>query len=112
MAILNSANCEKWSYAKNTDDCDNDQRERDSTTFWNRQINSDCAFAMQNENKDPVAQCSFESQYASYHKYPIMFVGSMQDLTFFERHTCGLYDSAPAWEVSEWINKVHAVTHK
>ena len=74
-------------------------RERESTALWNRAINQDCAAAMASQDKDPVADCSFESQYASYHRHPIMFVGSLQDTTFFDRHTCGRYPQAPAWEV-------------
>lgn len=97
---------------KNTENCNNNEREHESTKLWNREINSDCSADALEHNRDPVADCSFETQYAKWHKHPIMFVGSLQDTTFFERHTCEAYGKAPAWEVSLWINHLHQVTTK
>ena len=95
---------------KNTNNCNNDQRERDSTALWNREINEECQTAMQEAGKDPIADCSFETQYAHFHKHPIMFIGSMQDTIFIERHTCVDYNRIAPWEISLWLHHMQRTT--
>ena len=65
---------------------------------------------MKEVGKDPVADCSFETQYAHFHKHPIMFVGSMQDTIFIERHTCVDYNHIQPWELSLWLNHMERTT--
>ena len=64
---------------KNTENCNNNEREHESTRLWKREINQDCSADALEQNRDPVADCSFETQYAKWHKHPIMFVGSLQE---------------------------------
>ena len=64
---------------KNTENCNNNEREYESTRLWKREINQDCSADALEHNRDPVADCSFETQYAKWHKHPIMFVGSLQE---------------------------------
>ena len=68
---------------KNTENCNNNEREHESTRLWKREINQDCSEDAEEHNRDPVADCSFETQYAKWHKHPIMFVGSLQENVLF-----------------------------
>ena len=68
---------------KNTENCNNNEREHESTRLWKREINQDWSADAEEHNRDPVADCSFETQYAKWHKHPIMFVGSLQENVLF-----------------------------
>jgi len=95
----------------NTEECDNDARELSSTALWNRQVDEICSDLAHQEGLNNVTSCSFETQYAKYIRYPIMFTGTMQDQIFLERHFCQKpWDSISANKLSWWIKAINEVT--
>jgi len=95
----------------NTEECDNTQREKDSTHLWNREINPDCSAAAEKMGLDPIQHCSFESQYAGFIRYRVMFVGTLQDTIFLERHLCiKPWFTIPANLLAWWVKELEKVS--
>ena len=52
--------------------------------------------------------CSFETQYASFIRYPVMFIGSLQDTAFIPRHLCDRKDDSKL--VAWWIKELEKIS--
>jgi len=78
--------------------------------FQGRHVNAECAENAEKFGLDPVAHCTFESQYASFIKYPIMFAGSLQDTTFLPGALCHHpIATIPSDLLAWWMKEVEKV---
>ena len=77
-----------WTEFQRAIKCKNDNKELQSAELWNRKVNRECSDLANEQNLNNVTSCTFETQYAGFIRYPIMFTGALQDTIFMERHTC------------------------
>ena len=69
----------------NTVDCDNDKKQMEATAFWNQLVNKECSEVATEQGQNNVTSCVFETQFASFVRYPIMFTGSLQDTVWLNQ---------------------------